>query len=109
MTYILIKVTAENGVTAKYYIVEVTRAPDNASDDAKLAAANADPAGLSLGPDVTLSPSYDPDKVAYTASVPYVTTMVTVVATPANAGAMVMLTSDKDDDIGGQKPMIRAS
>ena len=94
MTYILVKVTAENGVTAKYYIVEVTRAAANASSDAKLSATDS---GLVVT-GVSLSPSYDPDKTAYTASVPYLSSDIAFMATAADTGAMVMATSDMDDD-----------
>ena len=103
-TYIGIMVTAADGSNNKLYTVDVTTAPAPATDtsDAKLAAADAADAtatGLSLGAGVTLSPSYNPDKIAYTASVPYITGMVTVVANSADDGALVMVTSDMDDDI----------
>ena len=73
----------------------VTRAADGASDDAKLAAA--DPDGLTTT-NVSLSPSYDPDKMAYTASVPYTIPTLDFTATAA-VGARVIVTSDMDDDI----------
>ena len=96
-TTITITVTAANAVAMKEYRVEVTRAVDGASDDAKLVAAADN--GLSVTTSsVSLSPPYDPDKMAYTASVPYAISTLAFTATAAE-GARVMVTSDMDDDI----------
>ena len=94
-TTIAIRVTAADVSTVDYYTVTVTRAPTSSSttNDAKLAGT-----GLALT-GVNLSPSYDADKTAYTASVPYNTDSTEVTATAADEGAMVTLTSDMDDDV----------
>ena len=93
-TAIAIRVTAADVATKGYYTVVVTRAGANASSDAKLAATDN---GLVVT-GVSLSPSYDPDKTAYTASVPYLPSDIAFMATAADTGAMVMATSDMDDD-----------
>ena len=94
-TTITVTVTAENAVATKAYMVTVTRAADDASADAKLAATN----GLAVTPTtVLLHPLYDPDKMAYIASVPYTINAITFTATAAT-DARVMVTSDMDDEI----------
>ena len=92
-TTITITVTAANGVTTKEYMVVVTRAGMDAEDDATLS--NLELSG------VALSPTFSSSKTAYTDSVPYTTRNTTVTAPATDtAGAMVMITSDMDDDLG---------
>ncbi|WP_190237050.1 cadherin-like beta sandwich domain-containing protein [Allorhizobium terrae] len=75
---ITVRVTAQDGTTIKDYTIAVTRA---ASTDATLAALT-----LSSG---TLSPSFTPSGVSYTATVSNATTTVTVTPTVAESNATV--------------------
>ena len=95
-TAIGIKVTAADVSTVGYYTAFVTRAADTDTDVATLATLE-----LTNG---ALHPSYDPDKTAYTASVPYTTRDTAVTATATNdTGTVVTITSDMDDDIDGDE------
>ena len=100
-TTIAIRVRAANGVATKYYTVTITRAPvsSDTTNDAKLGTT-----GLALVEEasstaISPSPTFNPDKTAYTASVSYDVRSTTVTATAADDGATVTLTSDTDDSI----------
>ena len=91
---IRIVVTAENAAATRNYVVTVTRAAANASDDATLSAFN-------LGPTITVSPGFDPAVTSYTALVANTAPPVTVIATiTTGTDAAVDLASDKDSTIG---------
>ena len=98
--FIAIEVKAEDGkdASSKTYMLQVNRAPASASDDAKLSA-------LTIPPG-TLTPDFDPDKVAYTAEVGNAVGSVTVSATGyvdgtnSDNSSTVRIMSDTDDDIG---------
>ena len=107
-TTIAIRVMAENGVTMKRYIVMVTRVAANANSSPNLSELSlTDPDNMNTV--VSISPTFDAAKTAYTASAPYTVRKVTVNATPIVADATTAandvgagtakVTSDTDDDI----------
>ena len=83
---IIATVTAEDGRTTKTYTITVTR-PGSDFDDATLRA-------LSLSPG-TLSPTFDPEVLVYTASVANGVRNLTVYATPTASGATARIDSDE--------------
>ena len=82
------KVTAADLDTTKTYILRVTRAAANASDDARLRS-------LSLS-GITLSPTFDLSENIYTVNVPYRITRTTVRHAVNHSGAMATITSPDD-------------
>ena len=98
---ILIEVTAENGSKGNYFLV-ITRAFASAANDAKLD-------NLTLS-GITFSPGFDSDIMMYSAAVPENIAATTVTATAAaddadttgiaEGATSVVITSDRDDDIG---------
>ena len=87
-----IEVTAEDGETVGYYYLQITRAAASASSDAKLD-------GLTLT-SVTISPVFGENTKMYNAEVPLNIASTTVMATAAGTATSVVISSDKDDDIG---------
>ncbi len=73
-------VTAQDGTTTKIYTLNVTRLPSNNADLSSL--------GLSDG---TLSPAFEPNTIAYTASVPNATESFTITPTLAQIDATVII------------------
>ncbi|MBL8096565.1 MAG: cadherin-like beta sandwich domain-containing protein [Anaerolineales bacterium] len=74
-------VTAEDGTTTKTYTVTVTREAPSASSDADLTSLVLNTASL--------TPSFDPATLTYTATVPYATTSQTVTPTASDANATI--------------------
>ena len=100
-TNITIAVTAADGVNSKSYTVDVTRAGLNASDDSSLTT-------LTLETDATITPAntddlylnmpFIPGRTEYTTTAARAQSSIIVATTPAT-GAMVMVTSDMDDEV----------
>ena len=97
---ILIEVTAENGSKGNYFLL-ITRALANAANDAKLD-------NLTLS-GITFSPGFHANTMMYSADVPENIAATTITATAAgddlvtpgaDAATSVVITSDRDDDIG---------
>ena len=97
---ILIEVTAEDGKTVGNYFLVITRAAASASNDAKLDA-------LTLS-GITISPTFRDNTMMYSADVPVNIASTTITATAAGgddgsvdgAATSVVISSDRDDDIG---------
>ena len=83
---IIATVTAEDGRTTKTYTITVTR-PGSDFDDATLRALRISPG--------TLSPTFDPEVLAYTASVANGVRNLTVYATPTASGATARIGTDE--------------
>ncbi len=80
-----VRVTAQDGVTQKTYVVVVTRQP---SDDARLS-------GLNLS-GVTLTPLFHPDSTSYTGSAPHSVAMTTLSAVKSHVSATVAYLDGSD-------------
>lgn len=80
-----IVVTAEDGITTRTYTVNVFRPEADPGSNAYLSDIT-----LSAG---TLTPSFHPDTLAYTTSVPIDTAQVTITATTQESIALVMINS----------------
>jgi len=118
-TTIIVKVAAEDAIaddatlagtactatTIKCYTIVVYRENAKLSNDAKLAAADATPAGLILTPAGAMTPDpFDPDTTDYRVVVGNGVPSVTVTANPAHAGAMVdTMPSDEDSGTPGHQ------
>ena len=83
---IIVTVTAEDGGTTETYTITVTR-PGSDFDDATLRALRISPG--------TLSPTFDPEVIAYTASVANGVRNLTVYATPTASGATARIGPDE--------------
>ena len=83
---ITVTVTAEDGRTTETYTITVTR-PGSDFDDATLRALRISPG--------TLSPTFDPEVIAYTASVANGVRNLTVYATPTASGATARIGTDE--------------
>ena len=81
-------VTAEDGNTTKIYMVVLTRAAANASDDASLSAFDFED---SNGTALTLTPAFDKEVTSYTATVANGVDRVTATATAQQAGAWPLI------------------
>ena len=81
-------VTAEDGNTTKLYMVVLTRAAANASDDASLSAFDFED---SNGTALTLNPAFDKEVTNYTATVANGVDRVTATATAQQAGAWPLI------------------
>ena len=93
-TVVLVTVTAEDNASKATYKVTAERAADPASTVATLSALSVMAGGdeLDIG-------TFASDTPAYTASVPYATSSVTVMATPTNRGASYEVESDEDNNV----------
>ncbi len=94
-TVILIKVTAADKVAASTYKVTVMRGAAG-SEVTTLSALKL----MAGGNNVAIDPAFvSTTRTGYTASVPYSTMMVEVMATPSGRGATVAVKSDKDSSV----------
>ena len=89
-TTIRITVTAEDERTREVYTIEVTRAVEQAKDVTLSA--------LTLSDNVALSPTFDPLKRSYTASVINSVSSITVTATPTISGATATIGGEDATD-----------
>ena len=92
----------------KCYTINVYRIRSNPSTDADLSTLTITPVGdTGDSPDIANSDNIDLDSEDFTARVNNATTHVTVVATKADAGAIVSMPPDQNSDEGGVQVALR--
>ena len=94
-TVILVTVTAEDAASKATYKVTVEEGADPASVVATLSALSV----VAGGDELELTPNFAAGTDAYTASVPYSVSQVTVMATTTNRGAIYAVTSAQDSSV----------